>query len=82
MHLRQYMRIRIRAVHINIQKSGAGASVKPGIPDAKGNQFFCVRAGTTVVWMTSSKNTGFSISFGTDSPFIQMIPLSAAEASR
>ncbi len=31
---------------INIRKSGAGASVKPGIADAKGNQFFCVRAGT------------------------------------
>src|SRR6202167_6351256 len=55
---------------INIQKSGNGASVKPGIPDAKGNQFFCVRAGTSVVWMTTNKNTGFSISFGTDSPFI------------
>jgi hypothetical protein len=54
---------------INIQKSGAGASVKPGIPGAKGNQFFCIRAGTEVVWMTSNKNTGFSISFGTDSPF-------------
>jgi hypothetical protein len=54
---------------IDIRKSGNGASVKPGIPKAKGNQFFCVRAGTEVVWMTSSKNTGFSIAFGTDSPF-------------
>ena len=54
---------------INIQKSGAGASVKPSIPDAKANQFFCIKAGTMVTWMTSNKNTGFSISFGTDSPF-------------
>ncbi len=54
---------------IDIRKSGAGASVKPGVHDSKGNQFFCIRAGTTVVWMTSSKNTGFSIAFGTDSPF-------------
>ena len=54
---------------IDIRKSGDGASVKPGIHDAKGNQFFCIRAGTSVVWMTSNKNTGFSISFGTDSPF-------------
>jgi hypothetical protein len=54
---------------------GAGASVKPGIPDAKGNQFFCIRAGTKVVWMTSSKNTGFSISFGTDSPFTPDDPI-------
>jgi hypothetical protein len=54
---------------VDIRKSGNGASVKPGIPNAKGNQFFCVKAGTQVVWMTSSKNTGFTIWFGTDSPF-------------
>ena len=54
---------------IDIRKSGAGASVKPSIHDAKGNQFFCIRAGTTVTWMTSNKNTGFSIAFGSDSPF-------------
>ena len=67
---------------IDIRKSGAGASVKPGIPDAKGNQFFCIRAGTAVVWMTSSKNTGFSIAFGTDSPFNPDNPIIGAEASR
>lgn len=60
---------------INIRKSGVSASVKPGIADAKGNQFFCIRAGTEVVWMTSSKNTGFSISFGTDSPFTPDNPI-------
>jgi hypothetical protein len=54
---------------IDTKRSGNGANVKPGIPNSKGNQFFCIKAGTTVVWMTSSKNTGFSISFGTDSPF-------------
>jgi hypothetical protein len=60
---------------IDIRKSGAGASVKPGFPNAKGNQFFCVKAGTAVVWMTSSKNTGFSIAFGTDSPFTPDDPI-------
>jgi hypothetical protein len=60
---------------IDIRKSGNGASVKPGIPKAKGNQFFCVKAGTAVVWRTSSKNTGFSISFGTDSPFTPDDPI-------
>lgn len=54
---------------INVTRSGAGANVKPGFPKAKNNQFFCIKAGTKVVWMSSSKNTGFSISFGTDSPF-------------
>ena len=57
------------ACTINVRRSSYGASVTPGIPKAKGNQFFCVKAGTKVVWMSSSKNTGFSISFGTDSPF-------------
>ncbi len=54
---------------VDVRRSGNGASVKPGIPNAKGNQFFCINAGTTVVWMTSNKNGGFSISFGTESPF-------------
>lgn len=54
---------------IDINKSGSSSSVKPGIPNAKNNQFFCIKAGTQVVWMTSNKNTGFMISFGTDSPF-------------
>jgi hypothetical protein len=54
---------------IDVRKSGGGSTVKPGIPNAKNNQFFCIKAGTSVTWMTSSKNTGFMISFGTDSPF-------------
>ena len=54
---------------IDVRKSGDGSSVKPSIPNAKGNQFFCIKAGTTVVWMSSSKNTGFMISFAADSPF-------------
>lgn len=61
--------------HVDIRKSGNDASVKPGVPNAKGNQFFCVKAGTSVVWMTSSKNTGFMISFGTDSPFTPDDPI-------
>ena len=54
---------------ININKSGSSSTVKPSVPDAKNNQFFCVKTGTTVVWTTSNKNTGFMVSFGTDSPF-------------
>jgi plastocyanin len=60
---------------VDIRKSGDGASVKPSIPKAKGNQFFCVKAGTTVVWMTSSKNSGFTVYFGTDSPFTPDDPI-------
>ncbi|HVP53898.1 MAG TPA: hypothetical protein VMU45_02805 [Candidatus Eisenbacteria bacterium] len=54
---------------IDITKAGSSSNVKPGIPNAKNNQFFCIKKGTTTVWMTSNKNTGFMISFGTDSPF-------------
>jgi hypothetical protein len=60
---------------VDIRRSGSGASVKPGVPNAKSNQFFCVKAGTDVVWMTSSKNAGFSVYFGTDSPFTPDDPI-------
>jgi hypothetical protein len=54
---------------INVTRSSDSANVKPGIPNAKNNQFFCIPVGTTVVWMSSNKNHGFMVSFGTDSPF-------------
>ncbi len=54
---------------VDINRSGHGANVKPSVPDAKGNQFFCVKAGTTVTWMSSNKNIGFMVSFPEDSPF-------------
>jgi hypothetical protein len=54
---------------VDITRSGSSANVKPGISNARDNQFFCIKAGTTVVWMSSSKNNGFAVSFGTDSPF-------------
>ncbi len=60
---------------IDITKGGGSSNVKPGIPGAKKNQFFCIKAGTTVVWMTSNKNTGFMVSFGTDSPFVPDDPI-------
>jgi hypothetical protein len=34
---------------VDITKSGSSSNVKPRIPGAKNNQFFCVKAGTTVV---------------------------------
>lgn len=54
---------------VNISRSANSANVKPGIPNARNNQFFCVKSGTTVVWMAENKNHGFTVSFGTDSPF-------------
>jgi hypothetical protein len=57
------------ACTIDITRGSDSANVKPGIPNAKNNQLFCIRAGTTVVWMSSNKNNGFMVSFGLDSPF-------------
>ena len=54
---------------IDITRSGDSSKVKPRIPNAKNNQFFCIKVGTPVVWMSSNKNNGFMVSFGTDSPF-------------
>lgn len=65
---------------IDITKSGGSANVKPGIPDARNNHFFCIKSGTKVIWMTSNKNTGFMISFGTDSPFVPDDPIQGGAA--
>jgi hypothetical protein len=54
---------------VDIRRSGDSASVKPSIPSAQNNRLFCIKTGTTVVWMSSNKNNGFMVSFGTDSPF-------------
>lgn len=54
---------------IDIRRGADSANVKPGIPNAEDNQLFCIKAGTTVTWMSSNKNNGFMVSFGADSPF-------------
>jgi plastocyanin len=63
------------ACTIDITRSASSASVKPDIPNAQNNQFFCIKAGTTVVWKSSNKNNGFMVSFGTDSPFDPDTPI-------
>src|ERR1035437_26534 len=54
---------------VDITKSGNSSNVKPGVPNAKNNQFFCIKAGTTTGWMSSNQKQEFVVSFGTDSPF-------------
>lgn len=55
---------------IDIRRSqGTYATAKPSIPDAKENKPFCIKVGTTVTFMSSSKNTGFVIDFGSSDPF-------------
>jgi hypothetical protein len=54
---------------VDIKRTGNDASATPGIPKAKANMPFCVRTGTTVTFQSPSKNTGFVVDFGPDSPF-------------
>jgi hypothetical protein len=55
---------------INIRRSGGSyATATPSIPDAKSNKVFCIKVGTTVTFMSSSKNTGFVIDFDNGDPF-------------
>jgi plastocyanin len=48
---------------------GSYATATPSIPNAKSNKAFCIKVGTTVTFMSSSKNTGFVIDFGGSDPF-------------
>src|SRR4029077_5437831 len=55
---------------IDIRRSqGSYATAKPSIPDAKENKAFCIKVGTSVTFMSGSKNTGFVIDFGSSDPF-------------
>lgn len=54
---------------VNVKRGSHSASATPSIPEAKGNVRFCVKAGTTITWQSSSKSTGFILDFGDSSPF-------------
>jgi hypothetical protein len=49
--------------------SDDSASATPRVADAKDNMPFRVKAGTTIVFKSTSKNTGFVLDFGNSSPF-------------
>src|SRR5258708_40374529 len=55
---------------IDIRRSGGSyATATPSIPDAKSNKAFCMKVGTSVTFMSSSKNTGFLIDYVSTNPF-------------
>jgi hypothetical protein len=54
---------------VDVKRTAYSSSVTPGIPNAKGNEIFCVKTGTTVTWRTTAKNTGFIIDLMDSSPF-------------
>ena len=54
---------------VNVKRGSHSPSATPSIPEAKGNAPFCVKAGTTITWQSSSKSTGFILDFGENTPF-------------
>lgn len=54
---------------VEIKRTASDASATPIIRQAKSNQPFCRKAGTKVNWKSGSKNAGFVLDFGPDSPF-------------
>jgi len=55
---------------VDIRREGSdSASATPEIPGSKSNAPFCVKTGTTIIFTSKSKNTGFVLDFGNSSPF-------------
>lgn len=44
-----------------MKRTSDGALSTSSIPKAKSNELFCVKAGTTVTWKSTSKNIGFVV---------------------
>lgn len=57
------------ACSVDLKRTSYSSAATPNIAGAKGDGIFCVKAGTTVTWQSTAKNTGFLIDFGTSSPF-------------
>jgi plastocyanin len=54
---------------VDVKRTADGASSTASTEKAKSNALFCVKAGTTVIWKSTSKNIGFVVDPGTTSPF-------------
>ena len=54
---------------IEVKRTSYSSSATPNIPNAKANDLFCVKTGTTVTWHSTTRNTGFLIDLGQSSPF-------------
>jgi hypothetical protein len=59
----------VKPCTVDVKRDDYGSSATPDIPNAKGNSTFCVNTGTTIVWKSTQKNTGFVVDFGPSSPF-------------
>jgi plastocyanin len=56
---------------VDVKRTASSTSATAAVPNAKGNQVFCVAVGTPVKWYSTSKKTGFIVDFGSASPFAE-----------
>jgi plastocyanin len=54
---------------VDVKRTAQAASATPSFSGAKGNSTFCVKVGTTVTWHSDTKNQGFVVDVGPNSPF-------------
>ena len=54
---------------VDVKRTANSASATPSIQKPKGNALFCVKVGTTVIWKSTAKDTGFLVDVGPTSPF-------------
>ena len=54
---------------VDVKRTSNAASATPGIPGAKGNSTFCVKADTSIIWHSDTKHQGFIVDFGPNEPF-------------
>jgi len=54
---------------VDVKRTSYAASATPDVPNAKGNQTFCVKADTSIIWHSDTKHQGFVVDFGPNEPF-------------
>jgi hypothetical protein len=54
---------------VDVKRTANAASATPDVPNAKGNQTFCVKADTSIIWHSDTKHQGFVVDFGPNEPF-------------
>ena len=60
---------------VDVKRTANAASATASISNPKGNALFCVKAGTTVQWKSTSKNVGFVVDLGSTTPFMPDGPI-------
>ena len=54
---------------VDVKRTSNAASATPDVPKAKGNQTFCVKSDTSIIWHSDTKHQGFVVDFGPNEPF-------------